>query len=182
MLHHTATLFFVVKAISSAALQLPLCFWCLMLFTLSDWVDMCYFQQCSLSARSMRSFYRAVMPFDLRIDMLLTSHRDVAPGVVTAYQRQIWYQIPKIPKVNGKCTLVHFCSFNIEGSPRWRISIITYLAPWDLCWGESSMHPFHAICQIQNWSNLDQECVGGKFARFWKLCVNIHAFSGGKRL
>ena len=108
MLHHTATLVFVVKAISSAALQLPLCFWCLILFAVSDWVDLCYFQQCSLSAISMRSFYRAVMQFEMRVDMLLVSHIDLALGVVTAYQRQIWYHIPKTAKVNGRCTLVHF--------------------------------------------------------------------------
>lgn len=44
MLHHTATLVFVVKANSSAALQLPLCLWCLILSAVGDWVDVCYFQ------------------------------------------------------------------------------------------------------------------------------------------
>lgn len=152
MLHHTATLFFVVKAISSAALHLPLCFWCPMLFAVGDWVDMGYFQHCSISARSRRSFYRAVMLIELHTDMLLMSHIDLALGVVTAYQRQIWCWIPKTAKVNGRCTLFqHWRASQVKGI------IIADLDPWDLLWDESSMCPLCATCQIQNWSNLYQE-------------------------
>lgn len=76
------------------------------LLSVTGWT--CYFQRCSLSARSMRSFYRAVTLFELHVDMPLASHIDLALRVVTACQRQIWYQIPKVAKVNGRCTLVHF--------------------------------------------------------------------------
>lgn len=40
MLHYTATLVFVIKAISFAALQLTFCFWWPIIFVVSAWVDM----------------------------------------------------------------------------------------------------------------------------------------------
>lgn len=55
----------------------------------SEWVDMCYFQQCSLSARSMRSFCRDVMLFELYVDMLLASHTGLALRVVIFTKRKL---------------------------------------------------------------------------------------------
>lgn len=54
MLHYTATLGFVIKAISSAALQLPFCFWWLVVFVVNAWVDTLF-----SSAMSIRVIYRS---------------------------------------------------------------------------------------------------------------------------
>lgn len=45
----------------------------------------------------------------IHVDTLLVSHVDLALRVVIAYQRQIWYEIPKTDEINKRCVQVDFC-------------------------------------------------------------------------
>lgn len=103
MLHYTATSVFVIKAISYAVRQLPFCFWCLIIFVVSAWVGTLFPSAQPLCHKHQTST-KSVMFCEMFLGRLLESHIDLVLGEVAAYQRQIWCQILKTAKVNGKCS------------------------------------------------------------------------------